>query len=86
MRFGYKMQDLVHILLVPDIEAGNILVKSFVYLAGGRIAGVVVGAKAPIVVTSRADSADAKLMSIALAVYMTNTKRVLKMKIGKVHY
>ena len=74
------------VMLVPDIEAGNILVKSFVYLAGGRIAGVIVGASAPVVLTSRADSADAKLMSIALAVYMSNAKRTLKLKIGKVHY
>ncbi len=83
---GGEVAGQADIMLVPDIEAGNILVKSFVYLAGGRIAGVIVGASAPVVLTSRADSADAKLMSIALAVYMSNTKRTLKLKIGKVHY
>jgi len=55
------------ILLVPDIHSGNFLGKAAVYLAGGRIAGVVVGARAPIVIVSRADSADSKLCSLGLA-------------------
>ncbi|VBB06260.1 phosphate acetyl/butaryl transferase [Lucifera butyrica] len=54
------------ILLVPDIEAGNLLGKSLVYFAGGKIAGLVLGAAKPVVVTSRADSPEAKLMSIAM--------------------
>jgi phosphate butyryltransferase len=74
------------ILIVPDIEAGNILVKALVYFAHLRVAGVLVGAKAPVVLTSRADNADAKLNSIAAAVYLCNTERRLKLKIGKVHY
>ncbi|HUV08254.1 MAG TPA: phosphate acyltransferase, partial [Spirochaetia bacterium] len=74
------------ILLVPDIEAGNILVKSLVYFAGARVAGVVVGAKNPVVLTSRADSAESKFLSIALGVYLTSIERHLKLKIGKVHY
>ncbi len=57
------------VLLVPDVEAGNILTKSFVYLAHGRVAGVVVGAAAPVVLTSRADTAESKFLSIATAVY-----------------
>ncbi len=56
------------ILVVPDIHSGNFLGKSFVYVGGGTIAGVVVGAKAPIVIVSRADTARSKLMSIALAI------------------
>lgn len=56
------------ILLVPDIEAGNILYKSMVFFARGENAGIIVGAKAPIVMTSRADSNIAKLNSIALGV------------------
>jgi len=56
------------ILLVPDIEAGNILFKGLVYFAKARPAGIIMGAKCPIVLLSRADSADSKLMSIALAV------------------
>ena len=74
------------ILLVPDIEAGNILAKAFSFLAGGRIAGVLVGAAAPVVLTSRADSAESKLYSVATAVLMAGLKRDSRLKIGKVHY
>jgi phosphate butyryltransferase len=56
------------VLLVPDIEAGNMLYKSMVYFAKAKIGALVLGAKAPVVLTSRADSAEAKLYSIALAV------------------
>lgn len=55
------------ILLVPAIETGNVLYKSMVYMAHAQNAGVIVGAKAPVVLTSRADSDEAKLNSIALA-------------------
>ena len=74
------------ILLVPDIEAGNMLAKSFTYLANGRVAGVLVGAAAPVVLTSRADSADSKLYSIATAVLMAHMRRDSRLKIGKVHF
>jgi phosphate butyryltransferase len=56
------------ILLVPDIEAGNILAKSIIYFARSKTAGLVLGAKSPIVLTSRADSAKTKALSIASAV------------------
>lgn len=55
------------ILVVPDIEAGNILYKALVDLGGAKAAGIVMGAAAPIVLTSRADSAQTKLASIAFA-------------------
>jgi phosphate butyryltransferase len=55
------------ILVVPDIEAGNILYKSLAYFARAETAGILVGARAPIVVTSRSDSAASKLHSMALA-------------------
>lgn len=58
------------ILLCPTIEAGNVLYKTLGFLTTARSAGVIVGAKAPIVLTSRADSEDAKLNSIALGVLM----------------
>ena len=58
------------ILLVPAIETGNVLYKAMVFLAKARNAGMIVGAKAPIVLTSRADSDEAKLNSIALALYV----------------
>ena len=74
------------ILVTPNIEAGNLLAKSFAFLAGGRVAGVLVGASAPVVLTSRADSVDAKLYSIAAAVLMANIDRCERMKIGKVHF
>lgn len=56
------------ILVVPNIEAGNILYKSLVYFANAKVGGVIAGAKAPIVLTSRADSAESKLFSLALAI------------------
>lgn len=74
------------VLLVPNIEAGNMLAKSFVYLAQGRVAGVLVGASAPVVLTSRADSAEAKLYSIATAMLMADLRRTSRLKIGKVHF
>lgn len=58
------------ILLAPDIEAGNILYKSLVFFAESKNAGVIVGAKAPIILASRADSEETKLNSIALGVLM----------------
>jgi phosphate butyryltransferase len=54
------------ILLVPDVATGNITVKGLVYLTGAKVAGVVLGAKMPIVLLSRSDSAQTKLYSIAL--------------------
>jgi phosphate acetyltransferase len=56
------------LLIMPDLNAGNMLYKSFVYVAGGDCAGLVLGAKVPIVLTSRADSAQARLASVALGV------------------
>ncbi|MDP3179915.1 MAG: bifunctional enoyl-CoA hydratase/phosphate acetyltransferase [Spirochaetaceae bacterium] len=55
------------VLVAPDIEAGNILYKSLVDLGGAKAAGVVMGAAVPVVLTSRADSAETKLASLALA-------------------
>lgn len=60
------------ILMVPDIEAGNVLYKSMVYFARAKNAGIIVGAKAPVVLTSRADTHEAKLNSIALGVLMAS--------------
>jgi len=74
------------ILVVPNIEAGNILVKTFSFLSGGRTAGVLIGATAPVVLTSRADSPEAKMLSIATAVLMVGLQRDSRLKIGKVHF
>lgn len=71
------------ILLVPTLEAGNILVKGFSHLAGGRTAGLVLGATAPVVLTSRSDTAESKFHSIACAVFAKNLASV-RVKMGKV--
>ena len=56
------------ILLVPNVETGNALVKMMVYFMGACAAGVVIGGKAPVVITSRSDESEARLASIAAAV------------------
>lgn len=60
------------ILLVPDIEAGNMLNKSMEYFAGAEKAGVMMGAKVPVILTSRAASTRSKLYSIALGVMIAS--------------
>jgi phosphate acetyltransferase/phosphate butyryltransferase len=56
------------LLIMPDLNAGNMLYKSFVYVGGGDCAGLVLGAKVPVVLTSRADSQQARIASVALGV------------------
>jgi phosphate butyryltransferase len=85
-KIGGPVAGVADMLLVPCIESGNMLVKSFVYAAGAKVAGVVVGASAPVVLTSRADSAEAKFNSIATAVLTCGVQRALRLKVGKVHY
>ncbi|WP_353097517.1 phosphate butyryltransferase [Tissierella praeacuta] len=60
------------ILLAPHIDAGNVLYKCLSFLANAKSAGLIVGTKAPIVLTSRADNEESKLNSIALAVLMAS--------------
>lgn len=60
------------ILLVPNIDAGNVLYKALTFLANAESAGIILGAKAPIVLTSRADDRKAKLHSIALGVLLAS--------------
>jgi phosphotransacetylase len=62
------------ILVVPDLEAGNMLAKELSFLAGADAAGVVLGARVPIVLTSRADSARTHVASCALAVLIVRAK------------
>jgi phosphate acetyltransferase len=62
------------ILVVPDLEAGNILAKQLEYLADAASAGIVVGARVPIVLTSRADPAQVRVASCALALLVANHK------------
>ncbi len=60
------------VLLVPNVESGNALVKMMVYFMGACAAGVVLGCKAPVVITSRSDESEARLASIAAAVVALN--------------
>ena len=60
------------VLLVPNVETGNALVKMMIYFMGACAAGVVVGGKVPVVITSRSDDATARLASIAAAVVALN--------------
>lgn len=59
------------ILITPDVESGNILAKALAYFAKGHMAGVVVGAKCPIVMPSRSDPPQQKMLSLALGVCLT---------------
>ena len=58
------------ILVVPDLESGNMLAKQLEYLGGAQLAGIVLGARVPIILTSRADSAETRLTSCAVAVLL----------------
>jgi phosphate acetyltransferase len=61
----------VDVVVAPDLDAGNILFKNLEYLANAKVAGVVVGAKAPVVLTSRSDPPRARVFSLALASLLT---------------
>jgi phosphate acetyltransferase len=63
------------ILVVPDLEAGNMLAKQLSYLAGAEGAGIVLGARVPIVLTSRADSVRTRLASTAVMVLVAHARR-----------
>ncbi len=58
------------ILIAPDIEAGNVLAKAITYFAQGKMAGVVVGARSPLILASRSDTREVKLTSLALGVML----------------
>jgi phosphate acetyltransferase len=64
-----------NVLLVPDLEAGNMLAKSLTFLAGADAAGIVLGARVPIILTSRADSMMTRLASCAVAVLVAKARR-----------
>jgi phosphate acetyltransferase len=64
-----------NVLLVPDLEAGNMLAKSLSFLAGADAAGIVLGARVPIILTSRADSLMTRLASCAVAVLVAKARR-----------
>jgi phosphate acetyltransferase len=58
------------ILIAPNIEAGNMMYKELMFMAGAQVAGLVMGARVPVILTSRADTAQARLFSCGLAVLL----------------
>ena len=64
-----------NVLVVPDLEAGNMLAKSLSFLAGADAAGIVLGARVPIILTSRADSVTTRLASCGIAVLVAHARR-----------
>jgi phosphate acetyltransferase len=66
------------ILLVPDLEAGNMLAKQLAYLAGAEGAGIVLGTRVPIVLTSRADSVRTRLASTVVMALVAHARRTGK--------
>ena len=63
------------ILVVPDLEAGNMLAKNLTFLAGADAAGIVLGARVPIILTSRADNVRARMASCAVAMLLAHSRR-----------
>jgi phosphotransacetylase len=60
------------ILIAPDIDAGNMMYKELSFMSDAQVAGIVMGAKAPVILTSRSDSAEARMFSTALAVLIAD--------------
>jgi len=67
-----EVAGIADILVAPDLEAANMMAKQLIYLAGADAAGIVLGARVPIILTSRADSAVSRLASCALAQLFVN--------------
>lgn len=72
------------ILVVPDLEAGNMLAKQLEYLADSEAAGIVLGARVPIILTSRADSAKSRLASSAIAALLAHARRKGRLAMSEV--
>ena len=64
-----------NVLVTPDLESGNMLAKSLSFLAGADAAGIVLGAKVPIILTSRADALLTRLASCAVALMVAASRR-----------
>jgi len=74
-RIDSPVAGRANILVVPDLEAGNMLAKSLTFLAGADAAGIVLGARVPIILTSRADSVTTRLASCAVASLVAAARR-----------
>ncbi len=75
-----KVAGRANVLVVPDLEAGNMLAKSLSFLAGADAAGIVLGARVPIMLTSRADSLLTRLASCAVAALVAEARRAAAAK------
>ena len=71
-----------NVLMVPDLEAGNMLAKSLSFLADADAAGIVLGARVPVILTSRADSVQTRLASCAVAVLLAQARRASAQSMG----
>ena len=76
-RFESEVAGRAQILVVPDLEAGNMLAKNLAFMAKADTAGIVLGARVPIVLTSRADSVRSRMASCAAAVLYADARRRL---------
>ncbi|SHH24643.1 bifunctional enoyl-CoA hydratase/phosphate acetyltransferase [Tepidibacter thalassicus] len=74
-KFESRVSGDVDIILVPTIEVGNGIGKSLTYMANAKSAGIIMGAKAPVVLVSRADTHESKLYSIALGALIASSKK-----------
>lgn len=72
---GGDVAGQADVIVVPDLEAGNMLAKQLTFLGGAESAGIVLGARAPIALTSRADSVEARVASYALAALLVARRR-----------
>lgn len=73
-RLSSPVAGKADIVVVPDLESGNMLAKRLEYLGGARLAGIVLGAKVPIMLTSRADSAESRVASCAVGSMLANRR------------
>lgn len=72
---GADVEQRANVLVAPDLEAGNMLAKSLSFLANADAAGIVLGARVPVILTSRADSLLTRLASCAVAVMVAAARR-----------
>jgi len=78
-----KVAGRADVLVVPDLESGNMLVKQLEYLGNAAIAGIVLGARVPVILTSRSDSLATRIESCALAILMIKSSQPPRFQDGK---
>ena len=81
---GGQVSGKADILIMPNIDAANVLYKAVSFMLNSKITGIIAGAKAPVILTSRADSYEAKLYSIALGVLMTKNNIIPLQRVVRV--